>query len=77
MSNSSDLFPQHRTTTLPGGYMGKILRVDLSALRPARENRQTFHEHTHAAGSRRIQRVGAAGLSIAGDGCGPHQGFIH
>jgi len=24
------LFPTHRTTALPGGYMGKILRVDLT-----------------------------------------------
>jgi aldehyde:ferredoxin oxidoreductase len=24
-----ELFPAHRTTPLPGGYMGKILRVDL------------------------------------------------
>jgi aldehyde:ferredoxin oxidoreductase len=26
-----DLFPAERTTPLPGGYMGKILRVDLTA----------------------------------------------
>jgi Aldehyde:ferredoxin oxidoreductase len=25
-----NLFPSHRTTPLPGGYMGKILRVDLT-----------------------------------------------
>jgi aldehyde:ferredoxin oxidoreductase len=25
-----DLFPPKRTTPLPGGYMGKILRVDLA-----------------------------------------------
>ena len=25
-----DLFPAKRTTPLPGGYMGKILRVDLT-----------------------------------------------
>ena len=25
------LFPQHRTTPLPGGYMGKILRVNLTS----------------------------------------------
>ncbi len=30
MANSSDLFPQQRTTALPGGYMGKILRVDMT-----------------------------------------------
>src|SRR5207302_8258323 len=27
---SSDLFPTVRTTPLPGGYMGKLLRVDLT-----------------------------------------------
>jgi len=26
-----DLFPKQRTTPLPGGYMGKILRVDLTS----------------------------------------------
>ena len=31
MANASDLFPTHRKTKLPGGYMGKILRVDLTA----------------------------------------------
>ena len=31
MANSSDLFPQRRTTPLPGGYMGKILRVDMTS----------------------------------------------
>ena len=31
MANSSDLFPQRRVTPLPGGYMGKILRVDLTS----------------------------------------------
>jgi aldehyde:ferredoxin oxidoreductase len=30
MANLSDLFPQRRTTPLPGGYMGKILRVDMT-----------------------------------------------
>ena len=25
-----ELFPKTRTTPLPGGYMGKILRVDLT-----------------------------------------------
>ena len=30
MSNASELFPQQRLTRLPGGYMGKILRVDVS-----------------------------------------------
>ena len=25
-----ELFPKQRTTPLPGGYMGKILRVDLT-----------------------------------------------
>ena len=28
------LFPAVRRTPLPGGYMGKLLRVDLSAGRP-------------------------------------------
>src|SRR5579862_582944 len=28
---SPDLFPAARSTTLPGGYMGKLLRVDLTA----------------------------------------------
>ncbi|HXK28988.1 MAG TPA: aldehyde ferredoxin oxidoreductase N-terminal domain-containing protein, partial [Candidatus Binatia bacterium] len=30
MANTSDLFPAQRKTNLPGGYMGKILRVDLT-----------------------------------------------
>jgi aldehyde:ferredoxin oxidoreductase len=30
MANPSDLFPAQRKTKLPGGYMGKILRVDLT-----------------------------------------------
>jgi len=30
MSNKAELFPQRRTTRLPGGYMGRILRVDLT-----------------------------------------------
>ena len=30
-SDYSSFFPTERTTRLPGGYMGKILRVDLSA----------------------------------------------
>ena len=30
------LFPTNRTTPLPGGYMGKILRVDLNHRNPAR-----------------------------------------
>ncbi len=32
------LFPARRTGTLPGGYMGKILRVDLSSGKIAEEN---------------------------------------
>ena len=31
MANSSDIFPRERKTKLPGGYMGKILRVDLTS----------------------------------------------
>ena len=31
MSNSSEIFPSQRKTPLPGGYMGKILRVDLTS----------------------------------------------
>ena len=31
MSDSAELFPQRRTTKLPGGYMGKILRVNLTS----------------------------------------------
>ena len=30
MTNASEFFPQKRVTRLPGGYMGKILRVDLT-----------------------------------------------
>ena len=30
MANSSDIFPRQRKTRLPGGYMGRILRVDLT-----------------------------------------------
>jgi aldehyde:ferredoxin oxidoreductase len=30
MANTSDLFPVQRKTKLPGGYMGKILRVDMT-----------------------------------------------
>jgi len=31
MSDSAEVFPQRRTTKLPGGYMGKILRVNLTS----------------------------------------------
>ena len=31
MPITSDLFPVSRKTALPGGYMGKILRVDLTS----------------------------------------------
>ena len=31
MANPSELFPARRATRLPGGYMGRILRVDLTA----------------------------------------------
>jgi len=31
MIDTSELFPRQRTTPLPGGYMGKILRVDLTS----------------------------------------------
>ncbi|HWH79219.1 MAG TPA: aldehyde ferredoxin oxidoreductase N-terminal domain-containing protein, partial [Candidatus Binatus sp.] len=31
MVNSSELFPQRRATHLPGGYMGKMLRVDMTS----------------------------------------------
>jgi aldehyde:ferredoxin oxidoreductase len=31
MANTPDLFPRERKTKLPGGYMGKILRVDLTS----------------------------------------------
>jgi aldehyde:ferredoxin oxidoreductase len=34
----SDLFPARRTTRLPGGYMGKILRVDLTTGKFTDEN---------------------------------------
>ena len=30
MANGSDIFPVQRRTNLPGGYMGKILRVNLT-----------------------------------------------
>jgi aldehyde:ferredoxin oxidoreductase len=30
MAQASDIFPRERRTRLPGGYMGKILRVDLT-----------------------------------------------
>ena len=30
MANASDIFPVQRRTKLPGGYMGKILRVNLT-----------------------------------------------
>ena len=30
MANASDIFPVQRRTRLPGGYMGKILRVNLT-----------------------------------------------
>jgi len=30
MSNTAELFPERRMTRLPGGYMGRILRVDLT-----------------------------------------------
>jgi aldehyde:ferredoxin oxidoreductase len=30
MADPSDLFPMHRKTRLPGGYMGKMLRVDMT-----------------------------------------------
>ncbi|HEX4987519.1 MAG TPA: aldehyde ferredoxin oxidoreductase N-terminal domain-containing protein, partial [Candidatus Binatia bacterium] len=30
MANGSDIFPVQRRTKLPGGYMGKILRVNLT-----------------------------------------------
>ncbi len=31
MADSHELFPRQRVTNLPGGYMGKILRVDLTS----------------------------------------------
>jgi len=30
MANEAELFPRQRATRLPGGYMGRILRVDLT-----------------------------------------------
>ena len=30
MAVRDELFPQRRTTRLPGGYMGKMLRVDMT-----------------------------------------------
>ena len=30
MANTSDIFPVQRRTKLPGGYMGKVLRVNLT-----------------------------------------------
>jgi hypothetical protein len=30
MADASDIFPVQRRTKLPGGYMGKILRVNLT-----------------------------------------------
>ncbi|MDP6559753.1 MAG: aldehyde ferredoxin oxidoreductase N-terminal domain-containing protein, partial [Candidatus Binatia bacterium] len=30
MPEANELFPKVRTTRLPGGYMGRILRVDLT-----------------------------------------------
>ena len=30
-SDYSNFFPSQRTTRLPGGYMGKILRVDMTS----------------------------------------------
>ena len=30
MADASDIFPVQRQTRLPGGYMGKILRVNLT-----------------------------------------------
>ena len=38
MANFADIFPRERTTTLPGGYMGKILRVDLTTGSMKNEN---------------------------------------
>ncbi len=34
----SSIFPQRRTTRLPGGYMGRILRVNLTTGRTTDEN---------------------------------------
>jgi aldehyde:ferredoxin oxidoreductase len=36
--NGAELFPVRRTTRLPGGYMGRILRVDLTAGKCTDEN---------------------------------------
>ena len=30
MATTSDIFPAQRKTKMPGGYMGKVLRVDLT-----------------------------------------------
>src|SRR5574341_2546654 len=30
MTSSSDIFPERRVTSLPGGYMGRVLRVNLT-----------------------------------------------
>jgi len=30
MATTADIFPKERKTKLPGGYMGKVLRVDLT-----------------------------------------------
>jgi len=38
MANTSDIFPPERKTKLPGGYMGKILRVDLTSGSMREEN---------------------------------------
>jgi aldehyde:ferredoxin oxidoreductase len=38
MASATALFPRTRSTRLPGGYMGKILRVDLSTGRMTDEN---------------------------------------
>ena len=51
----SDLFPQRRVTPLPGGYMGKILRVDMTTRRADRR------EFTRRAGSAPIHRRPSAG----------------
>ena len=38
MANTSEIFPRERKTKLPGGYMGKILRVDLTSGSMREEN---------------------------------------
>jgi len=38
MANTLEIFPRERKTKLPGGYMGKILRVDLTAGSMCEEN---------------------------------------